>query len=171
MYKTVPVGTSLAIQWLRLQASTAGGVGSIPGLGTKLLHAAWHSQRKKKKPTTTVLVEVRIVVTLDRGQYMGDASGALGMFPFLIWVLVKVCLFWFVKSVKNVSSCKLKFLKNVSSCKLTIHILCVSTYFPGLCTAESVHTEGRNWKGKYPRSQAGFPYLPRMSRILWREPH
>ena len=31
--------TSLAAQWLGLQASTAGGRGSIPGLGTKIPHA------------------------------------------------------------------------------------------------------------------------------------
>ena len=28
-------GTSLVVQWLRLRASTAGGMGSIPGGGTK----------------------------------------------------------------------------------------------------------------------------------------
>ena len=33
-------GTSLAVQWLRLRASTAGGVGSIPGRGTKIPHTA-----------------------------------------------------------------------------------------------------------------------------------
>ena len=26
------------------------GTGSIPGWGTKILHATWHSQKKKKKP-------------------------------------------------------------------------------------------------------------------------
>ena len=31
--------TSLAVQWLRLHASAAGGVGSIPGWGTKIPHA------------------------------------------------------------------------------------------------------------------------------------
>ena len=36
-------------QWLRLQASTAGGVGSIPGQGTKIPHDTWLSQKKKKK--------------------------------------------------------------------------------------------------------------------------
>ena len=40
-------GTSLAIQWLRLCASTAGGEGSIPGRGTKILHVMWHSQINK----------------------------------------------------------------------------------------------------------------------------
>ena len=34
------------VQWLRLCTSTVGGVGSIPGQGTKILHAA---QPKKKK--------------------------------------------------------------------------------------------------------------------------
>ena len=33
-------GISLAVQWLRPQAATAGGVGSIPGRGTKILHAS-----------------------------------------------------------------------------------------------------------------------------------
>ena len=32
-------GTSLAVQWLRFGASTAGGMGSIPGWGTKIPHA------------------------------------------------------------------------------------------------------------------------------------
>ena len=38
--------TSLVVQWLRLPASTVGGMGSIPGRGTKILHAAWRSQKK-----------------------------------------------------------------------------------------------------------------------------
>ena len=40
-------GTSLAVQWLRLCASTAEGTGSIPGQGTKIPHATEHSQKKK----------------------------------------------------------------------------------------------------------------------------
>ena len=43
------MGNSLGVQWLGLQASTAGGPGSIPGQGTKILHAPQHSQKKKKK--------------------------------------------------------------------------------------------------------------------------
>ena len=35
------------VQWLRLRASTAGGTGSIPGWGTKILHAARCGQKKK----------------------------------------------------------------------------------------------------------------------------
>ena len=39
--KNLHVGTSLAVQWLRLCASTAGGTGLIPGWGTRYrMHAA-----------------------------------------------------------------------------------------------------------------------------------
>ena len=39
-------GTSLAVQWLRLWASTAEGPGSVPGQGTKILHASKYGQIK-----------------------------------------------------------------------------------------------------------------------------
>ena len=41
--------TSLVVQWLRLQASTAWGMGLIPGQGSKILHAIWCGQKRKKK--------------------------------------------------------------------------------------------------------------------------
>ena len=34
-------GTSLAVQWLRLPASSAGNMGLIPGQGTNILYAEW----------------------------------------------------------------------------------------------------------------------------------
>ena len=37
-------GISLVVQWSRLQASTAGGTGSIPGQGIKILHATQSGQ-------------------------------------------------------------------------------------------------------------------------------
>ena len=37
------------VQWLRVRTSTAGGMGSIPGQGTKTLHAVGGGQKKKKK--------------------------------------------------------------------------------------------------------------------------
>ena len=42
-------GTSLAGQWLRLHTSTAGGTDSIPGQGTKILHAVRCGQKKQRK--------------------------------------------------------------------------------------------------------------------------
>ena len=41
-------GNSLVVQWLRHQLSTSGGTGSIPGQGTKILHAVQGSQRGGK---------------------------------------------------------------------------------------------------------------------------
>ena len=47
--------TSLAVQWLRLRASTAGGTDSIPGQGTKIptCHMARPKKLKKKKKMGT----------------------------------------------------------------------------------------------------------------------
>ena len=41
----VTFGTSLAVQWLRLHAPSAGGMGSIPDQGTKIPHATWPKKR------------------------------------------------------------------------------------------------------------------------------
>ena len=56
-------GTSLVVQWLRLCAASAGGLGSIPGQGTrshmpqlsatKLKKKKW--KKKKKKPHQAVI--------------------------------------------------------------------------------------------------------------------
>ena len=43
----VALGTSLMVQWLRPCASTAWGMGSIPGRGTKISHASWSAPLKK----------------------------------------------------------------------------------------------------------------------------
>ena len=40
----------MVVQWLRLQASTAEGMGSVPGQGTRIQHA---SQTKTNKQTQT----------------------------------------------------------------------------------------------------------------------
>ena len=34
-------GNSLSVQWLNFHVSIAGGVGSIPDGGTKILHTLW----------------------------------------------------------------------------------------------------------------------------------
>ena len=43
------MGTSLVVQWLRLCTFPVGGTGSITGWGTKIPHARWWGQKKKKK--------------------------------------------------------------------------------------------------------------------------
>ena len=37
------------VQWLRLHASTAGGMDSIPGQGTKILYASWQKKSLLEK--------------------------------------------------------------------------------------------------------------------------
>ena len=39
------LGTSLAVQWLSLHASTARGMVSVPGQGTEIPHVACHGQK------------------------------------------------------------------------------------------------------------------------------
>ena len=48
-------GTSLVVQWLRLHASNAGGMGSIPGWGTKIPHAMECGKKNTKKQTKKTL--------------------------------------------------------------------------------------------------------------------
>ena len=48
LVKNMSMGTSLVVQWLRLHASTAGDTGSIPGGGTKILHAAQCGKTNKQ---------------------------------------------------------------------------------------------------------------------------
>ena len=45
-------GTSLVVQWLRFYAPNTGGMGLIPGWGSKIPHASCHSKKKKKNPKT-----------------------------------------------------------------------------------------------------------------------
>lgn len=48
MQNTKP-GISLAVKWLRLQASTAGSEGLSPGWRTKIPHTTWDGQKKEKE--------------------------------------------------------------------------------------------------------------------------
>ena len=51
------IRTSIAVQWLRIHAFTAGGAGSIPVWGTKILSAVQNGQKKKKKEFIDKLLE------------------------------------------------------------------------------------------------------------------
>ena len=45
--KSISHRSSLAVQWLRLHASTSGDAGSIPDQGTKIPHTRQHDKKKK----------------------------------------------------------------------------------------------------------------------------
>ena len=57
MYKE---GTSLEIQWLRLHTSTSGGMGLIPGWGTKIPHPTCNTVKKIKKNKMYKDIDIRI---------------------------------------------------------------------------------------------------------------
>ena len=50
-----PLKICQGLPWLKLHTSTAGGLGFVPGQRTKIPHAAWHSQKKKKNQMASVL--------------------------------------------------------------------------------------------------------------------
>ena len=61
----------MAVQWLRLCTSTAGSTGSIPGQGTKILHAARHGQKKQKKVYNLALCRHPIYVSVEDRTLLG----------------------------------------------------------------------------------------------------
>ena len=58
-------GDLLAVQWLRLCTSNAGGVGSVPDQRTKIPHAVWCGQKSIKKKKTKNLSWALRGVVLD----------------------------------------------------------------------------------------------------------
>ena len=63
--KSLAIGTSLMVQWLRLQAANAGGMGLIPGQGTKIPHATgWGQKIKLKKKIGKLVVFKKNVLVI-----------------------------------------------------------------------------------------------------------
>ena len=81
---------SLEVQWLRLHVSTADSTGSILAQGTKILHAMWHDQMKKKKkkilftqPTNTLLPNFCIFPKVDySSRFLGQRE--IGLLPHFL---------------------------------------------------------------------------------------
>ena len=71
IYKNL--GTSLAVQWLRLCASNAGGAGSIPGRGTRIPHATWPKKTEPailSNPVLPVLSNINEGTTIHLSNYL-----------------------------------------------------------------------------------------------------
>ena len=52
-------GTSLAVQWLKLPLPVQGGVSSIPGQGTKILHALWPKNQNIRNRSNIVTHSIK----------------------------------------------------------------------------------------------------------------
>ena len=74
------------VQWLRLRASTEGGAGWIPGQGTKISQATWHSQ-KKKKSYPHMYICVYIYIFVNYLNYYKNNPSAL-LLSILEWLLL-----------------------------------------------------------------------------------
>ena len=94
-------GTSLVVQWLELQASTAEGTGLIPGRGSKIPQAARCSQKTKKNKKNNpqmyyrTVLEVRIWMgpTGLKSSLLLEAVGE-SPFPCLFQFLEATCIPW-----------------------------------------------------------------------------
>ena len=58
------------VQWLGLQASTAGNTSLIPGWGTKIPHAVQHSQKLEKKKKNIVTWITGLAMDLESKQIL-----------------------------------------------------------------------------------------------------
>ena len=72
--KKLKMGTSLAVQWLILHVPNAGGVGFIPGQGTKIPHVAQCLENKqtttKKKKNLDILGKIQ-PLSIENRVFMG----------------------------------------------------------------------------------------------------
>ena len=66
------MGNSLVVQWLGFRASTAGGMGSVPGQGTKIPQTTQHGQKKKQKQNPKNQVMMFLAVDLSEFTLLAD---------------------------------------------------------------------------------------------------
>ena len=70
----IPRWTPLAVPGSRLCISTAEGMGSIPGQGSRILHAMWGVKKKKKNYYKDFDLKKEEVVTVYNGMAVGGAG-------------------------------------------------------------------------------------------------
>ena len=87
--------TSLIVQWWKLHATNAEGVGSIPGGGTKISHATGHGQRIKRWKNRKCEILSALIGALGRprglgwgGRWKGVSGWGTHVNPWLIHVNV-----------------------------------------------------------------------------------
>ena len=80
-------GTSLAVHWLRICASTAGGTVSISGLGTKIPQAMQHGQREREIGASPFKYPVGSVIWRRRFVTIAVGVGTVASHLFLHLVI------------------------------------------------------------------------------------
>ena len=92
-------GTSLVVQWLRLPASTVGDAGSVPDVGSKILHVTyWQSKKKKKTPNKRLALFLWGALLWYKKQltitHLKDNSMVFSTFPVVVpccCLITKLC--------------------------------------------------------------------------------
>ena len=118
LYLRIILGTSLAVQWLRLFASTAQGMGLIPGQRPKIPHATQCGQKKKKKSNSaseivnlrqppsfpTSLMKITFLLISYYGHYANCFIGStfhLSSWPLWLFFTLQVRICQVALVVKN----------------------------------------------------------------------
>ena len=94
-------GTFLAVQWLRLHASTEGVTGSIPGWGSKIPQAVQCGQKKKERKY--VKREVRINRTVYLFSLLTEHRGPLVSTTLSVRMVKKKKSVSFVNHIASIS--------------------------------------------------------------------
>ena len=84
-------GTSLAVHWLRLCASTAGGTVSISGLGPKIPQAMHHGQREREREREIGASPLKypVVCHLEEERFVTIAVGVATMASHLCLHMIR----------------------------------------------------------------------------------
>ena len=80
------------VQWLGHCASIAGGTGSIPGQGTKILYAMWHGQKKKRERKKN-----RLVFYFATGRFLFRKRLPFKKYSFLLFKIQRLRISFSVK--------------------------------------------------------------------------
>ena len=139
-YQNMSLQTSLVVQWLRFCTSTAGGRASNPWGGTKILHAMWLEQKKKKVSVHHKLSGTLIKEIISWGCRLMEASPSA--VPLAVVAGGRAC----TNSCTNY--CEWKMLPDISVNKGCYSHPAITVYPPPM-----VHPEGiQNGKGCPPKS-------------------
>ena len=88
----IHTGLPLVVQWLRLCALNAGGTGSIPGQGPKILHAVRCSKKQNYVHAMASIKTAKIYIYLFVSQLLFSVS-FMCLIPFFIVYSLNICIF------------------------------------------------------------------------------
>ena len=114
-FKIAFAGTSLVVQWLRCHASTAGGVGLIPGQGSEIPHATRRGQNIEKIKNKKITYGDQFIFLLDT--LILNVNGALTLqLRYFRYILKKSSYFCMKRHMQDfhcINFCNNKITNNL----------------------------------------------------------